>query len=770
MYGGQRPPILLNVSDSADLPQFPGVLDTVRAWLSSADPRPLVLTGPPGSGTAALLARLREHLAGEPSVVVCDDLCDDPARLPARPGLRVITRARRRHDGPLSLPVRPLRGHGPGSEVVRHFLRCLRRRDPTAVVAAEDLSQVSQVCAASFGLSADVDLLAGLVARYGLAAVRDAVAEDHQRTRLAGLLGDAHGHHDLSGDEMVVLASILALPGGASENVLRHSLPRCDIGGLTASLVERGLVVRAEPRRWHLRVSGFPAASWCAARPEVSLDAIRQAQADYLSGQVARLAAGVFTDNQRAVFAEFDHERRNLNATLAELVGGGRYAQAVALMRDALPLLARTSGVAGLLPHLLPVIRRYSPATPAERHTLSRLAVRVFAAGGEQEAAAVCFDALPETDPDVPLLAALVQAGPDPEALAACVRTARDQGDAVRLGESVGEYVACLVRLRRFDHADAECRTALFEAMCGGDDHAAGSLLLWRAAAATALATGDGRLYVERALAKLLPLGPAAAMSAVAAVLDGRHQRDLQQSAVDLAMVAGSLSRACAAESERPVEAGSLLAGRVGVRPVRRWVTAGEGVDLADLLCEILQRRFGDDPAAPRPVLQGGVDPRVLRERSRLTARESEVAGLVATGLTNKQIARRLRISEWTVVNHLRQVMRKLDCASRVQVARWVHDLEAGSARLEPADGDGVQQGRVDQRGEVGGDAAGVQRGHQPEVPVDVRRGVDSAGEEFRVLLRHGQGRLVQFGRGGEHAVPDPRDQPPVDVTFAEPR
>jgi DNA-binding CsgD family transcriptional regulator len=33
-----------------------------------------------------------------------------------------------------------------------------------------------------------------------------------------------------------------------------------------------------------------------------------------------------------------------------------------------------------------------------------------------------------------------------------------------------------------------------------------------------------------------------------------------------------------------------------------------------------------------------------------------------------------LHISEWTVVNHLRQVMRKLECSSRVQVARWVTD------------------------------------------------------------------------------------------------
>ncbi|MEU0704596.1 LuxR C-terminal-related transcriptional regulator [Streptomyces bacillaris] len=58
---------------------------------------------------------------------------------------------------------------------------------------------------------------------------------------------------------------------------------------------------------------------------------------------------------------------------------------------------------------------------------------------------------------------------------------------------------------------------------------------------------------------------------------------------------------------------------------------------------------------------------------SPLTQREAEVAGLVADGLTNREIARRLGIAEWTAVNHLRKIMRKLDCSSRVQVAGWVN-------------------------------------------------------------------------------------------------
>ncbi|MEJ2853333.1 MULTISPECIES: helix-turn-helix transcriptional regulator [unclassified Saccharothrix] len=57
---------------------------------------------------------------------------------------------------------------------------------------------------------------------------------------------------------------------------------------------------------------------------------------------------------------------------------------------------------------------------------------------------------------------------------------------------------------------------------------------------------------------------------------------------------------------------------------------------------------------------------------SPLTARQQEVAELVARGLTNRAIARRLGISEWTAVNHVREVLRRLDISSRVEVARWV--------------------------------------------------------------------------------------------------
>jgi predicted ATPase/DNA-binding CsgD family transcriptional regulator len=65
------------------------------------------------------------------------------------------------------------------------------------------------------------------------------------------------------------------------------------------------------------------------------------------------------------------------------------------------------------------------------------------------------------------------------------------------------------------------------------------------------------------------------------------------------------------------------------------------------------------DPAAGVPVGRWDL----------LTAREREVAGLVAQGLTNRDIAARLVVSKRTVDAHLEHILSKLGYSSRVQVA-----------------------------------------------------------------------------------------------------
>lgn len=54
-----------------------------------------------------------------------------------------------------------------------------------------------------------------------------------------------------------------------------------------------------------------------------------------------------------------------------------------------------------------------------------------------------------------------------------------------------------------------------------------------------------------------------------------------------------------------------------------------------------------------------------------LTAREREVAALVAQGLSNAEVARRLHLSERTVENHVRNALTKIDGTSRTSLAVW---------------------------------------------------------------------------------------------------
>jgi two-component system response regulator FixJ len=73
-----------------------------------------------------------------------------------------------------------------------------------------------------------------------------------------------------------------------------------------------------------------------------------------------------------------------------------------------------------------------------------------------------------------------------------------------------------------------------------------------------------------------------------------------------------------------------------------------------------------DDERRGRDVEKG-----VARERyDALTPREREVMALVATGTSNKEIARRLKISHRTVETHRARVMRKMGAGSLLELVR----------------------------------------------------------------------------------------------------
>jgi DNA-binding NarL/FixJ family response regulator len=58
-----------------------------------------------------------------------------------------------------------------------------------------------------------------------------------------------------------------------------------------------------------------------------------------------------------------------------------------------------------------------------------------------------------------------------------------------------------------------------------------------------------------------------------------------------------------------------------------------------------------------------------------LTAREREVARLIGHGRSNRDVAEALVISEKTVETHVSNILSKLGCASRLQIATWATSM-----------------------------------------------------------------------------------------------
>jgi DNA-binding CsgD family transcriptional regulator len=97
------------------------------------------------------------------------------------------------------------------------------------------------------------------------------------------------------------------------------------------------------------------------------------------------------------------------------------------------------------------------------------------------------------------------------------------------------------------------------------------------------------------------------------------------------------------ARAEPLLAEAAQLAGRIG---------------MPGLLAKVLALR----PADPAPALPDGLSPREVR-----------VLGLVAKGLSNREVGTTLSISEHTAANHVRSILRKTGCSNRTEAASYAH-------------------------------------------------------------------------------------------------
>jgi DNA-binding NarL/FixJ family response regulator len=196
---------------------------------------------------------------------------------------------------------------------------------------------------------------------------------------------------------------------------------------------------------------------------------------------------------------------------------------------------------------------------------------------------------------------------------------------------------------RNGDLAQAQACAEALARISSETGHSDALAALASAISETALATGD----------------PETAADQLAHAVELHRSLDLPYERAQIELRAG-VALAASGEKELALErlgAAYRTAKKLGARPLAAEV-AGEVAALG----ESIVKRLGARAAADA-------------EGAGLSRRELEVVRHVAAGRTNREIAQELFLSPRTVDMHVRNVLRKLDCRSRVEAAHRAGEL-----------------------------------------------------------------------------------------------
>ncbi|GAA1906070.1 hypothetical protein GCM10009716_15020 [Streptomyces sodiiphilus] len=711
----QRSPLGHDLSATVDLSSCDNADD---AWRRIAG----VLDAPLAEWDRADADRLAEHI-GDRAVLLLLDNCDlvasglslGIAHLSAYcPGLRVVLTSRVSLDiyDERLFPLRPLPAAAPGSShlanpespAVRLFVERVRAQRPDYSLLDDDLEIITEVCVALDGLPLAIELSAGAVAMLGpralLTRLRD--GEWPASSRLLDLPARhrtvtaclSWGDRVLSPEHRRFLQQLCVCQGTFDIATAQH-LTGLDLGTIMSNLetlVHMSLLQRSEQpggdvtfrmlsmiRSYYLHHQQMDAGE---------LARVRDRHAAHFAGAAAAAAEQLHGPDQGQRLTAIRLRLDDYRAAVAHLQSRGDHPAAARMLVSTSTALEDCHHLPESLSRLLEAIRGLE-STPRRddgdhRPLLARALETAGAwslaagdlpgAGDLLRRAAVQWQGLHDRPGAARVAAHLAEtarlAG-DPLSATALATTAVAELDLLgerRAAVTARRTLALAEAARDQPHAEAHLLHAVEEArkVCGRRALAAALTDLARLLL-DAGRPGQAHTAVREAMELLRGTGGprhlARALETAARVLPhlGKGQ---QHRAARLLLATGAMrARHGLPQPEDAPQLEKLM--------TRMRVSLGDGT-LTELRRQVHHTSpmaaLNDALSAPPTALRASPpeDKDVLRV---LTPRQTQIARMVADGLTNRQIAHALDLSEWTVINHLRQVMQKLDCPSRVHVA-----------------------------------------------------------------------------------------------------
>ena len=571
-------------------------------------------------------------------------------------------------------------------DAYRLFVERARQRQPGFMPGEETDATIARLCArldrlplaielaaARVSVMSPAEVLSGLETRLGALGRGGRLSPPHHRTVRAAV---EWSHQLLDPVEQEAFRSLAVFVGGFDADAATSVVPGLSLD-VHARLVDKSLVAVMETVRGRTRYRLLETVREYAHELLVGadeLDAARERHRHHFSalGDVAR-EEWLSTGAQRFV-NELDDDYENVRAAL-EWAAASDPCAGMRLLAGTRDLFFRFGQADGL--RLAKLLLERCPAR--DRHRVEaqisagQLAITLSDFHAARSVLAEARELNAELDDPVleawtrffqGLAETLAGAiGPGREHLQASRALHQELG--IRIGEarSTGVLGMTFVIANESARAQELIEAALSINVAEGDLWGQGSCHTWLGIVAEAGASDPSRAtsHYRKAVDFLRP------------------SRDATLLPVALVGQAGVLGRGDPANALRVAAAASAIRARIGgefapfyrarLERVRAAAEAALGGEAERLWAQ--GARLGVDDAV---ALAFGTAPPRPASPAGLSARELEVAGLVAEGLSNKAIASRLHLSVRTVESHVRHVLAKVGLDNRTQLATWAHE------------------------------------------------------------------------------------------------